>query len=169
MPELQPKRPSESTVVMTQMVLPPDTNAVGSAFGGKVMAWIDVCAAIAAQRHCRQTVVTASMDDLHFHAPIKVGWNVTLRGRVLAAFKTSVEVGVTVEAENPLTGEKHLSTSALLTFVALSPEGDRIPVPPLEPETDAERQAVAHAHERRKERLARKDTAHLWVALMQQP
>ena len=76
--ELPAKSARESEVGMTQMILPSDANSVNSAFGGKVMEWIDICGAVAAQRHCRQVVVTASMDDLHFHAPIKVGWTVTL-------------------------------------------------------------------------------------------
>src|SRR5262245_44051601 len=105
---LAPKLARASEVVMTQMILPPDANPLNAAFGGKVMEWIDVCGGIAAQRHCRQVVVTASMDELHFHAPIRVGWIVTLRSRVLAAFNTSMEVGVTVTAENPLTGEQQI-------------------------------------------------------------
>ncbi len=160
--ELPAKSPRESEVVMTQMILPSDANSVNTAFGGKVMEWIDVCAAIAAQRHCRQVVVTASMDDLHFHAPIKVGWNVTLHSRVIAVFRTSMEVGVTVTAENPLTGEKHLTTSALLTFVALTQDGKRVQVPPLKVETEEERAAVREAEQRRKERLSRKPTSFAW-------
>src|SRR4051812_14236701 len=109
------------------------------------MEWIDICGAVAAQRHCRQNVVTASMDDLHFHAGIKVGWIVVLRARVIAAFNTSMEVGVTVTAENPLTGEQSLTTSALLTFVALDAQGDKVPVPRLELETEDERKAAAEA------------------------
>ncbi len=163
MSTLPPKPPRESEVVMTQMILPPDANPLNAAFGGKVMEWIDVCGGIAAQRHCRQVVVTASMDDLHFHASIRVGWIVTLRARVLAAFHTSMEVGVTVTAENPLTGEKHLTTSALLTFVALSAEGKKSPVPPLLLETNAERRAFQEASARRAERLARKDQGKSWL------
>src|SRR6476646_2922929 len=112
-PALPYKPPSESEAVMTQMILPSDANPLNAAFGGKVMEWIDICGGIAAQRHCRQVVVTASMDDLHFHAPIRVGWIVTLRARVLATFHTSMEVGVTVHAENPIIGEQSLTTSAL--------------------------------------------------------
>jgi acyl-CoA hydrolase len=160
--ELPAKSARDSEVVMTQMILPSDANSVNTAFGGKVMEWIDVCAAIAAQRHCRQVVVTASMDDLHFHAPIKVGWNVTLHSRVIATFRTSMEVGVTVTAENPLTGDKSLTTSALLTFVALTADGKRIPVPPLKIETDEEREAFREAELRRKERLSRKPTSFAW-------
>jgi acyl-CoA hydrolase len=166
MSELAPKSPRESEVVMTQMILPSDANAVNTAFGGKVMEWIDICAAVAAQRHCRQVVVTASMDDLHFHAPIKVGWTVTLHSRVIAAFRTSMEVGVTVVAENPLTGEKHIATSALLTFVALSADGKRLPVPPLKLETEQEHEAFREAEQRRKERLSRKQTSLAWQRIL---
>src|SRR5215471_17350376 len=131
MSELAPKTPRESEAVMTQMILPPDANPLNAAFGGKVMEWIDICGGIAAQRHCRQVVVTTSMDDLHFHAPIRVGWIINLRGRVLGAFRTSMEVGVTVSSENPLDGTRRLTTSALLTFVAIALHGEKMPVPPL--------------------------------------
>lgn len=162
---LAAKPPSESEVVMTQMILPPDANPLNAAFGGKVMEWIDICGGIAAQRHCRKVVVTASMDDLHFHAPIQVGWIVTLKARVLAAFRTSMEVGVTVTAEDPLTGKRHVTTSALLTFVALSSERKAVPVPPLAMTSPAERQAFAEAKQRRSERLARKDSQAKWREL----
>ncbi|HYO54387.1 acyl-CoA thioesterase [Archangium sp.] len=162
MSELPAKSARESEVVMTQMILPSDANSVNTAFGGKIMEWIDICGAVAAQRHCRQVVVTASMDDLHFHAPIKVGWTVTLHSRVIATFRTSMEVGVTVTAENPLTGEQHIATSALLTFVALTADGQRVPVPPLKLETEEERVAFREAEERRKERLARKQPCLAW-------
>src|SRR3954463_9101421 len=119
------KSPAHSVVEMAQLLLPGDANSLGAAFGGTVIGWIDICAAVAAQRHCRQVVVTASMDDLHFHAPVKVGWTLMLHSRVIAAFRTSMEVGVTAVAENPLTGEKHLATSALLTFVAVTADGKR--------------------------------------------
>jgi acyl-CoA hydrolase len=165
MNELPPKRPSESATEMVQIVLPSDANALGAAFGGSVMGWIDICAAVAAQRHCRQQVVTASMDDLHFHAPIKVGWTVTLRARVVAAFHSSMEVGVTVHAENLETGERTLTTSALLTFVALDKDGRKLPVPPLLLETPEEQQAAQEAHARRLERLARKNQGKTWLDL----
>lgn len=162
--DLTPKSPRESEVVMTQMILPPDANPLNAAFGGKVMEWIDVCGGIAAQRHCRKVVVTASMDDLHFHAPIRVGWIVTLRARVLAAFNTSMEVGVSVTAENPLTGEKSLTTSALMTFVALSSDGKPSPVPQLLLETDEERRTAHEAQARKMERLARHHRSQGWLA-----
>ncbi len=166
MSELAPKSARDSEVVMTQMILPSDANPVNAAFGGKVMEWIDVCGAIAAQRHCRQVVVTASMDDLHFHAPIKVGWNVTLHARVIATFRTSMEVGVTVTAENPMTGDKHLTTSALLTFVALTADGKKVPVPPLKLETEQEHEAFREAEQRRQDRLARKQTSLAWLRVI---
>lgn len=152
---------------MTQLLLPGDANALGAAFGGSVMGWIDICAAVSAQRHARQQVVTASMDDLHFHAPIKIGFQVILRARVVAAFKSSMEIGVTVHAENPLTGERQLTTSALLTFVALDKDGNKLPVPPLACESDLEKRAAEEAGARRAERINRKgQTGLTWQTLL---
>ncbi len=167
MSPLSARRPADSVVEMTQLLLPGETNALGGAFGGSVMGWIDICAAVAAQRHARQIVVTASMDELHFHAPIKVGFQVILRARVIAAFKSSMEIGVTVHAENPLTGERQLTTSALLTFVALDKDGHKLPVPPLQLERDDERAAAAEAARRRQERLAHKDQPQAWRQLLE--
>ena len=163
---MKPKSPRESEVTMTQMILPSDANPINAAFGGKVMEWIDICGGIAAQRHCRQVVVTASMDDLHFHARIRVGWIVNLRARVLAAFTTSMEVGVTVTAENPLDGTRKLATSALLTFVALSSSGEKVKVPPLLLETEEDRTAFQQAQVRRLKRLERKEQGPLWHRLI---
>jgi acyl-CoA hydrolase len=164
---MEPKSPSESVAVMTQMILPSDANPLNAAFGGRVLEWIDICGGIAAGRHCRHSVVTASMDDLHFHASIRVGWVVTLRARVLAAFRTSMEVGVRVTAENPFTGEEHLTTSALLTFVALHTDGSRAEVPPLKLQSKAERAASEAAHDRRQSRLARKNSVPEWQRLLE--
>jgi acyl-CoA hydrolase len=164
---MEPKSPSESIAVMSQIILPSDANPLEAAFGGRVLEWIDICGGIAAGRHCRHAVVTASMDDLHFHASIRVGWVVTLRARVLAAFRSSMEVGVRVIAENPLTGEQHLTTTALITFVALEPDGKRAPVPPLLLESDEERAAFEAAHARRRERLARKGSVLAWQRLLE--
>ncbi|HVE82908.1 MAG TPA: acyl-CoA thioesterase [Myxococcales bacterium] len=167
---LQPKPARASEVVMTHMILPPDANPLNAAFGGKVMEWIDVCGGIAAQRHCRKVVVTASMDDLHFHVTIKVGWIVTLRARVLAAFRTSMEVGVVVEAEDPLQGLRQVATTALLTFVALEADGTKAPVPPLELVSEQEKRAFQQAQARRDERLARKAHAReAWQHLFSGP
>jgi acyl-CoA hydrolase len=160
------KSPRDSEVVMTQLILPSDANNLNSAFGGKVMEWIDICGAVAAQRHCRQVVVTASIDDLHFHSPIRVGWIAQLRARVLAAFRTSMEVGVTVHAENPLTGERSLTTSAVMTFVALNKDGGRVMVPPLQLDTEEERVAAGVAEDRRTQRMARQKEAQAWLRVM---
>ena len=153
---LQPKPPSASRSEMTEIILPSDANPLGSVFGGKVMQWIDIAGAISAGRHCRRNVVTASMDELHFHAPMHVGDVAVLVGRVQAAFKTSMEVAVTVHSEKPLTGDRKLCTSAFLTFVALDENGRPVEVPALLPETDEERQLLERAMARRKARLARK-------------
>jgi len=167
MTPLAPRSPKDSIVQMVQIVNPTDANALGAAFGGSVMGWIDICAAVAAQRHCRHNVVTASMDDLHFHAPIRVGWTVSLKARVIAAFHTSMEIGVMVHAENPTTGERQLTTSALLTFVALDQDGTRLTVPPLLATTEAEIQAVADATQRKADRLASKATTQRWQKLLE--
>ena len=106
------------------------------------------------------------MDDLHFHASIRVGWVVTLRARLLATFRSSMEVGVRVTAENPLTGEQHLTTTALLTFVALDSDGTRAEVPPLKVETEDERAALKAAHTRRRARLERKGSLPEWQRLL---
>ena len=164
---MEPKSPADSLAVTTQMILPSDANPLNAAFGGRILEWIDLCAGISAGRHCRHAVVTASMDDLHFHASIRVGWVVTLRARVLAAFRSSMEVGVRVTAENPLTGEHRLTTTALLTFVALDSDGTRATVPPLKLDTDAERAAFQAAHLRRQDRLERKGKVSEWQRLLE--
>jgi acyl-CoA hydrolase len=149
------KTPSASRVVMTETVLPGDGNPVGSAFGGKIAQWIDVAAAIACQRHCRKRVVTASMDDLHFLLPIRVGMIVEARAQVNAAFRTSMEAGVRIESEDPLTGERRHVCTAYLTFVAQDEHGRAVAIPPLELETDEDRRRARDAQERRLLRLAR--------------
>jgi len=154
---LQPKPACNSYSEMTEIILPSHTNPIGTAFGGQVMAWIDICAGIAAQRHARQVVVTASMDDLHFRAPIYKGEFVVLKAQVNRSFHTSMEVGVRVEAENPMTGERRHCSSAYLTFVALDVHGKRVPIPPLLPETEDEKRRYEQAAERRRYRLERRN------------
>lgn len=155
-----PKAAADSIVEMTELVLPGDTNALGTAFGGKVMQWIDTAAAISAIRHTRKVVVTASMDELHFHASIKVGAIVHIKAKVNATFRRSLEVGVEVYSEEQLTGEIHHTCSALLTFAALDAEGRPTTVPPLAFETQEERDIQAAGEARRNQRLAnRKRTA----------
>jgi acyl-CoA hydrolase len=148
------KSSRESVTEMIEMVLPSDGNILGSAFGGKVMQWIDLCAAVAAQRHCRMAVVTASIDELHFHAPIKVGMIAALRAQVQAAFARSLEIAVDVHSENPLDGVRKHCCSALLTFVALDESGKPTPVNALLLETEEDRRRQNEAEARRAYRLA---------------
>jgi len=150
------KTPAASRVVMTESVLPGDGNPLGTAFGGRIAQWIDIAAAIACQRHCRRRVVTASMDDLHFVLPIKVGMIVELRAQVNAVFRTSMEAGVRVESENPLTGERAHACTAYLTFVAQDSDGRPIEVPRLELVTDDDRRRSQDAAGRRAHRLTRR-------------
>jgi acyl-CoA hydrolase len=139
-----------------ETILPSDSNSLGSAFGGKIMQWIDLCGALAAQRHCRRPVVTASMDELHFHAPVKIGHWAVLNSKIVAAFSTSMEIKVTVFTEDPLTGDRRLCTSAFLTFVALDAYGRPTAVPPVAPQTPDEERLAREATTRRAERLERK-------------
>jgi acyl-CoA hydrolase len=119
------------------------------------MSWIDIAGAIAAQRHSRRNVVTASIDDLHFIAPVKEGWTVNLTASVNFAARTSMEVGVKVMAENPITGDLYHTASAYLTFVALGGNGKPVEVPQVIPETVEEKRRFEGAQIRRKHRLAR--------------
>lgn len=146
---MKPKSPSESRVEMTQLVLPEHTNALGTIFGGQIMAWIDTAASIASFRHCRKNCVTARMDALDFISSVKLGYIVILQANVNFAGKTSVEVGVKVTSENPLTGEKKHTSSAYLTFVALDTAGKPTPVPPVAPQTAQEKKWFEEASMRR--------------------
>ena len=132
MPELKAKKPSESVVHMTELVLPQHTNALRGIFGGVVMSWIDIAAAIAAARHSMRTCVTASIDELHFLKPIKEGYVVNIDARLTSVHRTSCEVQVLVGAENPQTAEKFRTARAYLTFVALDDIGVPTPMPPLD-------------------------------------
>lgn len=147
---------SLSIVTMTEMVLPTHTNSLDSVFGGVIMSWIDIAAAISAQRHCRRPVVTASIDDLHFVAPVYKGWIVNLKASVNFTARTSMEVGVRIDAENPIQGKTFHTASAYLTFVALGPDGKPVPVPPVLPETEEEKRRFLHAQQRRAFRLERR-------------
>jgi acyl-CoA hydrolase len=147
------KRPSDSSVIMTELVLPQHTNALGTIFGGTVMSWIDIAAAISAGKHSRTSVVTASIDALHFIAPIKLGHVVEIRASVNSTGKSSMEVGVRVDSENPLTGEKFHNVSAYLTFVALGSDGKPRVVPKVVPETEVEIRRFQAAQRRRESRV----------------
>ncbi len=150
----QAARPvSQSRVVMTELVHPTHTNALGSIFGGQIMSWIDICAAIAGQRHSSHQVVTASIDYLEFVKPVYKGWVVNLQASVNYTGKTSMEIGVRVDAENPITNERFHTASAYLTFVALDAKGNPVAVPPVIPETPEEKRRYEAAKVRREHRL----------------
>jgi len=144
---------SESQTMMTEMVLPQHTNALGSVFGGVIMSWIDICGAITAQRHSRLPVVTASIDYLQFVQPVFIGWTVNLKASVNYVGKTSMEVGVRVDAENPRTGETFHTASAYLSFVALDPDKKPTSIAPLKVETEVEKRRHDDAKKRREARL----------------
>lgn len=150
---MDPKRSADSVTEMNEIVLPSDSNALGTAFGGKVMQWIDVCAAMAAQRHTRKMVVTASMDELHFHSPIRVGMIANLRAEVTATFRRSLEIEVRVHSEDPRSGTRHHCCSALLTFTALDDDFRPTEVPALLLESDEQRARQQAALDRRTLRL----------------
>lgn len=142
------KSPSESSIEMREMVMPNHTNAHGSVFGGTVMSWIDIAAAMVAARHCGRPVVTAHIDDIDFIAPIKMGYHVLIQASLNYVGKTSMIVGVKVTSENPYTGEVRKTTKAYLTFVALDDLGRPVEVPPLTPESEDEIRRFANAQKR---------------------
>lgn len=141
----------------SEVCLPNDANLLGNMLGGHVMHLVDLCGAIAAIRHSRCTVVTASIDQMSFLHPIRVGELVKLRSQVNRVFRTSMEVGVKVWVENLQTGEVKHTSSAYLTFVALDRAGNRVLLPPVVPETEEEKRRYEEAAERRAYRLAFKD------------
>lgn len=154
MSELPARAPAASRVEMTEVVLPGDTNALGTIFGGKVMQWIDIAASVAGMRHSGGNVVTASIDALAFLTPIHLGEVVVLKSQVNFVGKTSMEIGVRVEAENPRTATKRYTTKAYLTFVAIDAAGQPRAIPPLELTNDEDCRRHADAQARRAARLA---------------
>ncbi len=149
---IQPRSVAESQSEMTELVLPNDTNTLGNLLGGRLMHFIDLVGAMAAYRHSRAHVVTASMEHIDFIAPVHVGDLVILKASVNRAFQTSMEVGVKAWVENALAGTRRHVSSAYLTFVAVDENGRRLPVPPLLTENDEERQRYEDAGRRRQQR-----------------
>lgn len=143
-----PKTPSETAIEMREMVMPNHTNSHGTVFGGTVMSWIDIAAAMVAARHCNRPVVTAHIDDIDFLAPIKMGYHVLIQASMNYVGKTSMIVGVKVTSENPHTGESRQTTKAYLTFVALDDLGRPVEVPQLTPQTDEEVRRFENAKKR---------------------
>ncbi len=147
------KTPKESFVSMTELVLPNDTNTLNNLMGGRLMHWMDIVSAIAAQKHCNRIVVTASVDNISFRQPIRLGDVVTLKAKVTRAFNSSVEVRIDVSAENIPSGTRIESNSAYFTFVAVDQSGRPIDIPEVEPETDEEKEMYNGALRRRQLRL----------------
>ncbi|MCS6807758.1 MAG: acyl-CoA thioesterase [Bacteroidota bacterium] len=147
-----PKTPKSSEIVMTELVLPNDTNMLGNLLGGRLMHWIDIAAALAAMKHAGQICVTASVDEINFDAPIRLGDVVKLYASVNRAFRTSMEVGVKTVRMNAA-GEEFPVNTAYLTFVALDEHRKPCPVPPLVPETPEEQRRFEEAGLRREMRL----------------
>jgi acyl-CoA hydrolase len=138
---------------MVQLVLPNDANTLGNVLGGMVLHWADLAAAVVAHRHCRSEAVTASMDQVSFLAPIKVGQVAAFSARMTYAGRTSMEIRVDVESEDLMTGQRHRTSTAYMTFVAIDKKGRPRPVPPLILETAEERREARAAEVRREERL----------------
>ncbi len=151
-----PRPRSASVTEMTEYVLPQHANIGGTVFGGQIMAWVDLCAAICAQRHSGRPCVTAFVDDLLFKRPVLVGQVVRLRAEVTAVFRTSMEIDVCVQGEDTITGEHWPTVECHVTFVAMGDDRRPTPVPPLLLESDEHRSAQAEAEARRRARLAKR-------------
>ncbi len=154
----EPKPASASRVTMTEIVNPEDTNPHGNIFGGRVMALIDKAAAVVGLRHARNPIVTASVDSLVFHHPIRLGSIVVIEARLNAVFQSSMEVEVLVESEEILTGERRRTTTAYVTLVAVDGKGHPTAAPPLRLESDEDRRRVEEASRRRSHRLQARST-----------
>jgi len=156
-PDAVPRHVRDSATETTELVLPQHANVHGTVLGGTVMHWIDLAAAVVANRHSRKPVVTAAIDEMSFLAPIHVGELACLSARLTLVDRSSMEIRVEVWAENLLTGERRHTSTAYVTFVAMDPVAQRpVPVPPLALETDEERAEHARAQVRRKLRLERR-------------
>jgi len=150
---IESKTASESFTIMNELVLPNDTNTLNNLMGGRLLHWMDIAAAISAQKHSNHIVVTASVDNVSFKKAIKLGDVITISAKVTRAFTTSMEVRLEVWTENIPTGEKNKSNEAYYTFVALDNAGKVARVPELIPETDEEKYLFSHALRRRQLRL----------------
>jgi acyl-CoA hydrolase len=147
------RKVSESCITMTELVLPNHTNQLGNLLGGQLMHWIDICAALAASKHSQQVCVTASVDSIDFHHPVKLGHVVTLTASVNRAFKTSMEVGVKVIAESFIEGKRVHTNTAYLTFVSVDENAKPVETFEILPETDVEKRRFNEALSRRQARL----------------
>ncbi|HZT34020.1 MAG TPA: acyl-CoA thioesterase [Bryobacteraceae bacterium] len=151
---LKPKPVRESQSEYSELALPNDANVFGAVLGGKVMHLVDLAGAMAAMRHARLPVVTASVDHMNFLWPIRIGQLIILQSSVNRVFRTSMEVGVRVMVEDLMTGERRHTSSAYLTFVALDERGKPSEIPAVIPETDEQKRRYEEAGKRREYRLA---------------
>ena len=142
---MEGKKPGDSAVESRYLLMPHQANPYGTAFGGVIIAWIDMIASMAAQRHCGKEVVTASVDSLSFKKPIRVGDHVVLKASVNYVGHTSMEVGVRVIREDPYSNKQIIATTAHLTFVALDKDKRPCPVAPISPETADEKRRYENA------------------------
>ena len=142
---------------MVQLVLPNDANTLGNVLGGMVLHWIDLAAAVVAHRHCRSEAVTASIDQVSFLGPIRVGQVAMIAARMTYAGRTSMEIRVDVHSEDLLSGKRQQTSTAYVTFVAIDGKGRPRPVPPLILETEDERREAWDAETRRAARLSQRD------------
>ncbi|MDP2302015.1 MAG: acyl-CoA thioesterase [Ignavibacteria bacterium] len=147
------KKVSASTIIMTELVLPQHTNQLGNLLGGQLMHWIDICAALCAAKHSQRICVTASVDKIDFHHPIKLGEVVSLTASLNRVFNTSIEVGVKVFGESYKTGKRIHTNTAYLTFVGVDEEGRPVKAPQAIPETEDEKRRFEEALQRRENRL----------------
>lgn len=147
------KTPADSLTIMTELVLPNDTNTFGNLMGGRLMYWMDIASALAAMKHCGSPVVTASVDNISFESPIRLGNVVHIEAKVSRAFNSSMEVHMKVWGEDVLHQYKYKSNEAYFTFVSLDPNGKPRSVPPIVPETEDEKKLFEGALRRRQLRL----------------
>jgi acyl-CoA hydrolase len=150
---MKPRKPSDSLNIHTELIMPGQTNPIGNLMGGNLLSWMDVSCGISALKHCGTIAVTASVDNVSFNLPIKVGDVVVIKSFATRAFNTSLEICCEVYIHNPMTHQDILSHSAYFTFVSLGSDGKSKLVPPLIPETDAEQILFETAARRREVRL----------------
>ena len=150
---MESKKSADSLIIMTEIVLPNDTNTFGNLMGGRLMYWMDIAAALSAAKHCNSPVVTASVDNISFTSPIKLGNVVHIEAKITRAFNTSMEIHLKVWGEDNLHQYKYESNEAYFTFVALDPNNKPRPVPAVIPEAEDEKSLYDGALRRRQLRL----------------